>query len=219
MIKKILLSFVALVCGCVGAMAYSDITTLDNILYTDPVTIAAGSTSTIKVNMKNSEVVQAVGGELYVPEGMKILKNEYDIYGMLSSVRTNIIVHNFGMNYVAARDVYKYAIISYSGKTFSGNDGEVFTFEIAVDKDVKPGDYTSKFNEVELSNQQGVIGKRSVFEGKITVVDPTGITNVDASDANGTEEIYTAGGVRVDKIQNGFNLIKTKDGKVIKVAK
>ncbi len=218
MIRKILFSFIALVCGCVSTMADTDLSTLSNTLYFKPITITAGEKASLVINMKNSEEVQAIGGYLYLPEGMTVAKNEYDLYGMLSSERTNAMLHTFGMNHLG-NNKYAYALFSPLGKTFSGNDGAVFSMDIAVDKDLKPGDYTLFLREIELSNRNGIIGKRSVFEGTVTVVAPTGVTNVSADDSEGAEEIYTVGGVKIEKAQNGFNLIKKKDGKVIKIAK
>lgn len=222
MIKKLLFSLFAIMCGCTCAMADTDITDVPNTLYFSPITIEAGKSGTVHVSMKNNDVVQSIGTWFYLPKGLRVVKDEEGLLILISGDRDSARhPHSLGSNYVEASDVYKMYLLQ-SGAAFKGNDGEIFTIEVEADKDLAPGDYTLKFAETEFSNATaplGILGNHIVFEGTITVTSPTGISDVNADDANAAEEIYDINGIKIGKIQKGFNLIKQRNGTVIKVAK
>lgn len=223
MIRRLLLSFITLVCVCTSAMADTDITDVPNTLYFSPTTVVAGKSATVSVKMKNSDVVQSIGTFFYLSDGLKVASDDIGLLVLLSTERTNARAHSVGSNYIEEDKEYRMYVLQSGGKQFSGNDGEVFTIEVEADKDLAPGDYTLKFAETEFSNSaapMGILANHIVFEGTIKVVaDPTGVAGVNADDANAVEDVYTADGIKTGKIQKGFNLIKQKNGEVIKVAK
>lgn len=220
--KNILLSLILILFGCMHAMADTDITNVPNTLYFEPVTIQAGETGKVHVCMKNNDVVQTIGAWFYLPKGMKVKEDEEGLYVYSSGDRDNRLhPHSCGANYVVQNDVYKMYLLQ-SGAAFKGNDGEVFTVEVEVDKDLAPGDYTMKFAEIEFSNATaplGILVNHVVFEGTITVTSPTGIIDINADGTTEGGEIYDINGIRSGKIHKGFNLIKQRNGEVIKIAK
>lgn len=226
MIKKLLFSFAAIVCSCVSVMADTDISTLPNTLYFKPVTMTAGETTNLVINMKNNEDVQSIGTYIDFPEGFGVVKGKRKYEVNLIQERTDLETHAIFSNFIEEDRLLKVGILQQAGYPFEGNDGPVFSINVAVDKDVKPGDYTIRIYEIEFSglphegqDVPGTIYRKGEFEGTVTVLDPTGVNNVSADAADEIEGIYTAGGVKIEKTQNGFNLIKKKDGKVIKIAK
>lgn len=223
MIKRLLFSFIALVSGCAFAMADTDITSVPNTLYFSPVTVVAGKTATVSVKMKNNDVVQSIGAHFYLSDGLKVASDDIGLLVLLSTERTNMRSHSVGSNYIESEKVYKMYVLQAGGKQFSGNDGEVFTIEVEADKDLAPGNYTLRFAEIEFSNNTaplGILANHIEYEGTITVVaDPTGISNVNADGADSVEDVYTADGIKTGKIQKGFNLIKQKNGEVIKLVR
>lgn len=226
MIKRLLLSFVVVACGCTYSMADTDITDVANTLYFEPVTVKAGETTTVSVKLKNNGDVQSIGTHLSLSEGLKIVTKTdggSTTYGVkVSAERTAPEKYYVAANYLEGDKEYRVAVLSLSGVTFSGNDGEALTIEVEADKDLKPGAYTMTFSETELSNNSsplGILANHITYEGTINVSDPTGINGVDADGDSGVEEVYTADGIKTGKIQKGFNLIKQRNGDVIKVAK
>lgn len=219
MIKRILFSFVAMICTSAVAMADTDISGTDNILYTKPVTVKAGDTGQLSICMKNSVDVQTIGSYFYMPEGTTVLSDDDGLKIKLSNDRTSAARHELFSNYVADADEYRIGILQTSGSTFSGSDGEVATVDFSVADDVTPGNYTVKLAQQELSNTSGQAAYKMVYEGTITVTKADGIHDVTSSAANGADEIYTAGGMKVKSLQKGLNIVRQKGNKTIKIAK
>lgn len=219
MIQRLLFSLIAMTFMSTAAMADTDISTLDNILYMKPTSIAAGTTGKLSINMKNSADVQAIGLYFYVPEGTVVASDDYGYFKELSTQRTSPRVHAIGSNYIEAKKEYRVALTTSTGAVFKGNDGEIFTIDLVVPAGMAPGDYTIKIAEQEFSNLQGILMNHGVFEGTITVTKADGVTDIVSDAANGTGDIYTVDGMKMQKLQDGFNIIRQKDGKTIKVAR
>ncbi len=226
MVNRLLLSLIAIMFGCTYAMADTDISNINNILYYAPITINAGETKDLSIRMKDNGEVQSIGFEFTIPDGMVVPRDEDGLMINLSTERTSYKRHGLSSNYIERAKLYKVAVLQTSGYPFKGTDGEVMTITISVSKDMKPGNYTLRMADIELSGLPkegqevpGTISRHGVFEGTITVTDPTGVTNVGEDNNNGIEEIYTIDGIKTEKIQKGFNLIKQRNGNIIKVAK
>lgn len=74
------------------------------------------------------------------------------------------------------------------------------------------------------SNRDMTVNFELIYGSEITVpTDPdnpsTGISNVNAEINAGKAEIYTIGGARVSSLQRGVNIVRTTDGKVVKILK
>ncbi len=91
--KKLLFSVLALCLSFVVGNVHAqdtDISSLENIIYIEPVTVYAGSTYTLSVKMKNSVETEGFQFDLFLPEGMEFCKDEDDFpMTYLSEERTN----------------------------------------------------------------------------------------------------------------------------------
>lgn len=219
MTRKLLFALIAILCSASAAKADTDISAIDNILYMKPTTITAGTTGTLSINMKNSADVQSIGLYFYLPEGMAVPDDEGDLLINLSTARTRLNRHSLSSNYLPNLKEYRVGILQLTGKAFTGNDGEVFTIDVSVPKDMLPGDYVFKMTNQEFSNIDGILMNKGVFEGTITVTKADGVTEISSDAINGDGDIYNVGGMKVQCLQNGLNIVRQADGKTIKIAR
>ena len=60
-----------------------------------------------------------------------------------------------------------------------------------------------------------------IYDATLEVVEPVtdGISTINAEVANGEAQLFTVDGVQIAKLQKGLNIVRTADGKVVKVLK
>ncbi len=108
--------------------------------------------------------------------------------------------HHIAYNQIG-ENKYRVIVLSNSNSAFSGNAGELINLNVN-------GTY-------ELSNIRFVDSEiRPVFIGVDNTA--TGIGSVRAIEA-GAEGIYTLGGVKVNALQKGVNIVRKADGSTVKV--
>lgn len=207
-----------MICAVASVMA-QDITTIpDNSLYTLDCSVKAGEKVSLSIQMKNSKTVESLMFRCTMPEGFSMAKDEEGYYVIeLNSDRAN--KHTlFDPTFID--NEYRVAILQ-GGRAFKKNEGEILHFDVAVDEKVVPGDYEIKLTDVELSGDgtyegiEGIVSKNGTYTGKITVIDPTGISSVAGEAAQGAVEIYNVNGVKQSTLQSGLNIVKNvKTGEV-----
>lgn len=220
--KKLFLSIVATALSSTAVMADTDISAIDNILEFKPTTIQAGTTGTVSVNMKNSDNVQSIGLYFYLPDGMSVPYESDNLKIKLSTARTGQGSHSLFCNYLQDLKEYRVGILQTTGKAFNGNEGEVFTIDVAVPENMPVGNYILRLSNQEFSNataEKGILMKDGIFEGTITVTEPNGIQSALSDSVNGIEDIYTLDGIKTQSVNKGLNIIKKENGEVIKVVK
>ena len=205
--KKYIYALATMLLGIMPAMAQDIATIPDNSLYVLDTTVAKGARTVLSVQMKNSAEVQSIGTYFTLPEGFTV-PMEDDAYLIdLSLERTTYKKHGIGSNLVDGE--YRVAILQSAGSPFKGTEGEVFTITVDVADTVEPGEY-----EVRL-----FISRNGEYKGKITVTDPTGMTEVSADGDAAGVEVYGVNGVKQPSLMKGLNIVKdAKTGKVKKVS-
>lgn len=209
--KKFILAFATMFIAFAPAMAQDIEQIKDNSLYTLDCTVNKGEQATISVQMKNSAFVQSIGLYFSLPEGIMVARNSRDMLMIdLSMERTAMDLHSLSKNYI--NEEYRVAILQLAGFPFDGNSGEVFTITCDIDENLPEGEYEIRLFNVELSGRstlydKGIISNHGEYFGKITVVDPTGVTGV-AAEQNDAMEIYGVNGVKQSSLRPGLNIVK-----------
>ena len=214
--KKFIFALATMVLGIVPAMAQDIANIPDNSVYTLDATAEAGKQVVVSFQMKNSEEVQTVQTWFALPEGFTVAKDSRErLMIKLSTARTESDLHTVYSNYT--NGYYKLGVVQTSGFPFEGTEGEIFTATIDVAETVAPGEYAINLSEIELSGLSGTISKKGEYVGKITVTDPTAVTETTAAD-KAQVEIYNANGVKLPALQQGLNILRNvSTGKTSKV--
>ena len=135
-----------------SASAFSDI-----YLSIDNITMKAGETAVVSVNMTNDTPITALQCDIKMPDGISFVKTysaeeEDSVYAELTSRKK--ASHTIGSNIL--NGMLRIVILSTSNKNFSGTAGAIATFEIKASKNIAAGSYTVELKNVELSNSDAV---------------------------------------------------------------
>ncbi len=143
----------------IQAMAQSgdtDISSLANVVYINPLTAAAGSQQNVSVCMKNTVGIQTVQFDLVLPQQEDIrvaLDDEgFELIELSLARTTKRKMDSFGVTTISEGH-YRVVINSTGGFTFDGNDGEIATAVINVGNTVTPGDYPVLIKDIVLVDQ------------------------------------------------------------------
>ena len=158
--KKFLIPLVMLCLGIVSVKAtVTDVSTIDNVVYLNPVTASAGTQCVLSVQMKN--VTSIAGFEFYLslPDGLMFAKDEDGfLLTFLSEARTTSkktsffegTVNDAGLLHVLCSTT-KEDPATNKLYTFSGNDGEVCTVTIDIPANFEAGTYPIVLTEIVLT--------------------------------------------------------------------
>lgn len=194
--KKILFSICMFCIGITTPLCAetTDISSYDNVIYIEPVSVHAGSQHTLSVKMKNSVSAEGFEFYLYLPAGISFNGDP-----SLSLVRTttaktntfNFTIQNDGALHVFAASTVEDAIID-------GNDGEVALVPIEVAEDMAQGDYSLTLKKVAISGSDAQsYGPDESIEIKttITITEPLASTILDETST--TNPVSSNGAVNV----------------------
>ena len=171
--KKFILSVMTLCCAMLAQAENTDISTLDNVVYIEPVSIAAGSQYTLSVKMKNAVEAEGFGFDLYLPAGVSVA-TDGDGFPLveLSSVRTTPKKTNSFDAAFQSDGCLRVLAASTNASTISGNDGEVCLVTILVAANVSSGDYPMYLRNIAISDTQAQSHRTGQVESTITVTGP-----------------------------------------------
>ena len=148
----------------------TDISSLDNVIYADPVVISEEDDAKIVFNMKNSIAVTGYQFDFVLPEGFSVTEDEDGLLdAVLSTTRTTAKKTNTfdcGKN---ADGSYRVLAASVKNYEYSGNDGEVVRVHIVKDANVASGEYTLTLRNIELTDATGATYNTSTVTSVITV--------------------------------------------------
>ena len=141
----------------VTAEADTDISKMENVIYIDKMEVSAGSQATISIKMKNTVTAEGFGFDIYLPEGISIMKDEDGFAEVeLSTERTTAKKTNI-FDYAFMSDgslrVFGY---SSNGSAISGNDGEIVTIKVDIAEDMAQGEYPIILRNVTISDAESV---------------------------------------------------------------
>ena len=135
----------------------TDISKMENVIYINRMEVSAGSQATISVKMKNSVIAEGFGFDLYLPEGISILKDEDGFAEVeLSKERTTAKKTNnfdFAFQSDGSLRVFGY---STNGSAISGNDGEIVTINVEIADNMRDGEYPVILRNVTISDDESV---------------------------------------------------------------
>ena len=174
------------------AIEVTDISTLDNVIYIEPVEAKTGTQTTISFKMKNSAEIRSFQFDLYLPEGVTVVKSpKGKIQGFLSAGRLpeedehtlSFSEHDGG--------VIRFLCDSQYGDTFTGNEGEIATLLVNISETMADGDYPiiikdMKLSEVDIANYYWTASiSTKLTVSSYTLGDINGDGLVDVSDYSG----------------------------------
>jgi hypothetical protein len=158
--KKLLIPLVMMCLGIVSVKAQvTDISTIDNVVYLNPVTANAGTQCVLSVKMKNIPSIAGFEFYLSLPDGLTFAKDEEDfLLTSLSNARTTSkrtsffegTVNDAGLLHVLCSTT-KEDPATNKLYTFSGNDGEVCTVVIDIPASFEAGTYPIVLTEIVMT--------------------------------------------------------------------
>lgn len=139
-------AFVLLICATVlPAMADSN-----NTLTIANLTVEAGSTAMLNVNMKNSASICGVQFDLYLPAGVTLAKDIFGDDDINIVGRTTLKRHSLGSG-IQEDGALRVTLSSMQNATFSGTEGDIVSIALIIDATVAPGVYPIVMKKVELA--------------------------------------------------------------------
>lgn len=164
--------------------AATDISTIDNTVYIEPITTRAGNEIIVPLNLKNTESICGFEFNLVLPEGIIIPKDEEGYYQIqLSSDRTTSRKHNI-FDATLKEDGSIYVLCnSTTSKTFEGSDGEVALITMQTADTMEAGDYPIALKNIVLAKSDASTIKVAEVVSLLTIESYT------PGDANGDNEI------------------------------
>ena len=169
----------------------TDISTLTDVIYVEPVTATPGTQQTLSIQMKNSSPVAGFEFRLQLPEGITVATDEDDILmAELSTERTTARKTDY-FNSALQADGTLQVLCGTStanpntGKpyTFSGNEGEVARITVNIPEDYADGVYEMSILDAAFSdadNNLTEVGQTVTTE--LTIGDNTIVLDEDSED-------------------------------------
>lgn len=160
----------------------TDISSYDNVIYTENVSSKAGETITLSVKMKNAIAMTGYQFDIELPDGFSVSKTDdfYDI--ALSTARTTTQKTNYFDSALQSDGTVRVMASSTKNYTFSGNDGEIATVQIAITGSVAAGSYPIKLKNIVMSDANSKTYKVELVESTITITSDSSYLKGDMND-------------------------------------
>lgn len=132
--------------------ANTDLSTYDNVMYISPFTASAGTQTTLSIKMKNTAEIRGFQFDLYLPEGMTVVKSSKGrIQGALSAGRLpDEDEHELTFS-EQADGAIRFLCSSQYDETFTGNDGEIATLQVNIANNMANGNYAILLKDMKLT--------------------------------------------------------------------
>lgn len=146
------------------AAAATDISTLENAIYVEPLTAQPGQSTVLSIRMKNQAAVAGFEFSLILPLGIDVVTDSDDYpWVTLSTERTTTKKTTFFQSALQSNGTLK-VLCGTTPKdpetdklyAFSGNDGEVARVAINIPSDFPNGEYTMQIVNGKLSDPDNV---------------------------------------------------------------
>ena len=170
--KKTIISLFAICLGMfqTANAANTDISTIDNVVYIEPISVAAGSQYIISVKMKNSVTAQGYGFDLYLPEGASFVVDEYGLPVVeMSTERTTDSKTDTFNSFIRPNESLRLFASSTGGQTIEGHDGEIAKVTIKVSATMAQGDYPLILKKVTVTDNNAVGYDTDEVETTLTI--------------------------------------------------
>lgn len=138
---------------CITAGEDTDISLYPDVIYLEPVEAAAGSQVTLSLKMNNTVPMTGFQCDIYFPEKTHVAKDEDGFNKIeLSLARTTAKKTDYFNSAEQKTGAMRIFCSSTRSYTFSGNEGEVATIVLDVDKDIEEGEYPIIMKTIVLSD-------------------------------------------------------------------
>ena len=187
------------------SIANTDISTIDNVLYFEPIETTSGTEMQLSLKMKNTAQIRGFQVDVYLPEGVTAVKNNNGriVAGLNAARLPDGSAHTLTVS-ERPDGAIRLLCGSQYDETFTGNDGEIATLTINVGEDVEAGNYPLTLAYVKLTETDI---KQSYLTSEVAssfavLGEPNGITS--ARYANETDDYYDLQGRRVTPVKKGI---------------
>ena len=219
--KRQLTTLAVLLCSLLTAFAQhkapTDVSTLDNAIYIEPVVASPGTHQVLSVRMKNAAPVAGYEFVLLLPQGVSVATDEDELpLADLSTERTTAKRTNYFDSSLQADGSLKVLCGTSSEDpntglpyAFSGSDGEVARITVDVAAGVPSGQYAIVVKNAILASPNAV--KTEIVTEVESLLEVHGIL---PGDANGDGQVTVADVVAVVN----YILTQTEEGFVFSAA-
>ena len=136
---------------CYNVTATKGSAVYENTIEIADVTASAGEQVTLSFNMKNAFEISCFQCDLYLPEGFNVATDDYGNRLInVSHKRTTPDGHQCSFSELPDGGI-RILLYSTNEATFAGNEGEVLTVTVDIDREVVNGDYTVELRNIEMT--------------------------------------------------------------------
>ncbi len=169
----------------------TDVSSNNNVIYVEPFTVEPGTQTAISFKMKNTAEIRGFQFDLYLPEGVTVVKNSKGrIQGTLSAGRLpEDDEHDLTFS-EQADGAIRFLCSSQYDETFTGNDGEIVTLQVTVAENIADGNYPVLLKRVKLTETD--ISKFYVTEEVETTMSVLSTSEVKKGDVTGEGNVNAA---------------------------
>ena len=130
----------------------TDVSANNNVIYVEPFAVTPGTPTVISIKMKNTAEIRGFQFDLYLPEGVTVVKNSKGrIQGALSVGRLpEDDDHDLTFS-EQADGAIRFLCSSQYDETFTGSDGEIATLQVTVAENMADGNYPVLLKKVKLT--------------------------------------------------------------------
>jgi hypothetical protein len=170
--KNFLMTMICLCLALFAKAEATDVSQIDNTIYAESMSCAAGTSFTMSVKMKNTVAMTGFQFDLELPTGVSVATDVDDFYIVaLSEERTTDARTNYFDNALQKDGSIRIMASSTKNYTFSGNDGEVATIKVNVANMVADGKYPIILKNIVLSDAGSNSYENERVEVTLTVGD------------------------------------------------
>lgn len=168
--KKTLLTLLTFITTLLTASAQgSDLSTLTDAIYVQPLSAPAGSQQTLSVCMKNSIEVQTIQFDLYLPDGLTIIANEDG--ELMTASKERISRFNYFESSKQANGALRLLAQATTTNVPTG-DGEIAKVIVGIDNTMSTGNYPIILKDIVLVSKDNVTKKVEEVSTIITIDEP-----------------------------------------------
>ena len=187
----------------------------DATLTVDDVTLAAGETATVTLNVTNATNYIGAGMYINLPEGFTFV---YDDEEELYAIGGDVFAKSHDVaDKLQKENVLKFVITSMKNAAFKNDEGSLVETTITCGADQAAGKYEGTISTIEFSK----INKGGLFtlEDVTFNIEVSGADAIKALNANGAQisEVYSVSGAQQNGLKKGVNIVKYANGEVKKV--
>ena len=181
----------------------TDISQMDNVIYIDEMEAVRGLEAVISIKMKNSAEIRAFQFDLYLPQGVTVVKSaKGKIQGALSPGRLPD-EDEHTLTFSEHDGFIRFLCGSQYDETFTGNDGETATLRVNITEDMEEGDHALQLKDMKLTETD--ISKFYTAELIETTVTIGGQGSYVVGDVNGDGDVDTQDAIKVIQHYLGKN--------------